>query len=189
MNPVFFKNQAEFRNWLEENHLKEPELIVGFYKVNSLKHNMTWSQSVDQALCFGWIDSVRKSIDEESYCIRFTPRKSTSIWSEINIKKVEELSKLGLMQPAGLEIFNNRKVENSMKYSFENDSKEFPDIFEELFMQNQKAWIFFLSQTPSYKKTVIHWILSPKQESSKLSRLNKVIVDSESHKRLWEKYK
>ena len=189
MNPVFFKNQAEFRNWLEENHLKEPELVVGFYKVNSQKHNMTWSQSVDQALCFGWIDSVRKSIDEDSYCIRFTPRKSTSIWSEINIKKVEELSKLGLMQPAGLEIFNNRKVENSMKYSFENDAKELPDDFEKLFKENQKAWIFFLSQTPSYKKTIIHWILSPKQESTQLSRLQKVIVESESHKRLWEKYK
>ena len=106
---TFFKTQDDFREWLEINHEKETELIVGFYKVKSGKPSMNWSQSVDQALCFGWIDGIRKSMDEESYSIRFTPRKNTSNWSEINIKKVEELTRAGLMKPAGMKAFSFRK--------------------------------------------------------------------------------
>ena len=102
MTPVFFSKQSDFRNWLKKNHKKEKELIVGFYKVNSGKQNMTWSQSVDEALCFGWIDGVRRSIDKESYQIRFTQRKPASSWSAVNIKKIEELTKRGLMQSAGM---------------------------------------------------------------------------------------
>ena len=105
MPHTFFAKQSGFRNWLKKNHRKETELIVGFYKVGSGKPSITWSQSVDEALCFGWIDGVRTSIDKESYQIRFTPRKPTSIWSAINIKKVEVLTKQGLMQPAGLASF------------------------------------------------------------------------------------
>ena len=109
MTPTFFAKQIDFREWLEKNHKSEMELLVGFYKVNSGKPSMTWPQSVDEALCFGWIDGVRKSIDKDTYQIRFTPRKLTSIWSAVNIQKVETLIKLGLMQTAGLEIFKNRK--------------------------------------------------------------------------------
>jgi uncharacterized protein YdeI (YjbR/CyaY-like superfamily) len=105
MTPIFFTNQTSFRMWLEKNHKTETELLVGFYKKNSGRPNMSWSQSVDEALCFGWIDGVRRSIDEDSYCIRFTPRRPSSTWSSVNINKVEELIKLGLMQPAGLEIY------------------------------------------------------------------------------------
>ncbi len=123
MTPIFFNNQNEFRNWLEKNHQRETELWVGYYKVGTGKPSLTWSQSVDQALCFGWIDGIRQSIDEESYCIRFTPRKKTSIWSAINIAKVEELSRQGLMQPAGLEAFKYCKEANSRVYSFESRSK------------------------------------------------------------------
>ena len=104
-NPIFFTTQTDFRKWLQKNHTEATELIVGYYKVGSNKPSMTWPQSVDEALCFGWIDGVRKSIDSESYCIRFTPRKATSIWSAVNIKKITELTKQGLMQPAGLTAF------------------------------------------------------------------------------------
>lgn len=109
MKVIFFATPAEFRKWLQKNHKKETELWVGYYKVGTKKPSMTWSQSVDEALCFGWIDGVRNSIDEESYCNRFTPRRPTSNWSEINIKKVKALIKESRMQPAGLEIYKKRK--------------------------------------------------------------------------------
>jgi uncharacterized protein YdeI (YjbR/CyaY-like superfamily) len=119
MAAIFFSKQSEFRKWLAKNHRKETELLVGFYKVDSGKPSMTWSQSVDEALCFGWIDGVRTSIDKDSYQIRFTPRKPTSIWSSVNIKKIEALTKQGLMQPAGLASFENRKEHKSKIYSYE----------------------------------------------------------------------
>jgi len=189
MEPAFFSTQSDFRNWLENNHRTETELLVGFYKVNTDKLSMTWPQSVDEALCFGWIDGVRKSIDEDSYCIRFTPRKKTSIWSAVNIKKVENLVKQGLMQAAGLDAFNNRKEEKSKIYSFESDTKKLPENFEKHFKANKVAWNFFTSQTFSYKKTVIHWIITAKQELTQLSRLKKAIAESEKQKRLWDRYK
>ena len=114
--PTFFARQSDFRKWLQKNHKKETELLVGFHKVGSGKPSMTWSQAVDEALCFGWIDGVRKSIDKDSYQIRFTQRKSTSIWSAINIKKIEELTKQGLMQPAGLASFEKRTESKSKQY-------------------------------------------------------------------------
>ena len=128
MTPRFFATQKEFRKWLEKNHKKETELLVGFHKVNSDKISMTWSQSVDQALCFGWIDGVRKSIDKDSYQIRFTPRKPTSIWSGINIQKIQELTRQGLMHPTGIRSFQNRKEKISKIYSYEKEEAKFsPD--------------------------------------------------------------
>jgi uncharacterized protein YdeI (YjbR/CyaY-like superfamily) len=189
MKPVFFSEQAEFRQWLEENHKKETELFVGFYKVGSNKPSMTWPQSVDEALCFGWIDGIRKSIDKDSYCIRFTPRRKSSIWSDINIKKVEALIRQGLMQPAGIEAFSYRKQKSSGTYSFENDSKKLSQGFENTFKTNKKAWDFFITLAPSYQRTVIHWIMTAKQQATQLSRLEKVIAASEKQKRLWDKYK
>ena len=153
MTPVYFNSQVKFRAWLEKNHLVETELWVGFYKVNTGYPSLTWSQSVDQALCFGWIDGIRKSIDNESYCIRFTPRKSGSIWSTINIAKVEELIRQGLMHPAGLEAFKYCKEINSRGYSFESRNKELPEDFEKAFKANPAAWEFFTGQAPSYRKT------------------------------------
>lgn len=189
MTPIFFSNQQEFRKWLAKNHKKETELIVGYYKVNSGKPNMTWSQSVDQAICFGWIDGIRRSIDGERYCIRFTPRKPTSKWSDVNIKKVTELIKQGLMQPEGLEIFMKRRVEGSKLYSFENAGKQLAQNLEKKFKGNKAAWSFFIEQTPSYKKTMMHWIMSAKQEKTQLSRLEKLIKESENQKRVWDNYK
>lgn len=184
MSPTFFPSQSDFRAWLEKNHKTETELIVGYYKVDSGKPSMTWSQSVDQALCFGWIDGVRRSIDKESYCIRFTPRRPTSIWSDINIKKVEELTKLGLMTPEGLKAFGNRKDHRSRVYSFENDPVDLDPEYERRFKSNKAAWDFFTKQAASYKKVVFHWIMRAKQEKTQISRLEKVIHVSELGKRM-----
>jgi uncharacterized protein YdeI (YjbR/CyaY-like superfamily) len=185
MMPVFFHDQQEFRRWLEKNHKSKSELLVGYYKVSSEKPSMTWSQSVDEALCFGWIDGIRRSIDNESYCIRFTPRKPTSIWSNVNIKKAEELNRKGLMKQSGLEVFNNRKTSKSGIYSFENEPSKLNDSFENIFKASKLAWEFFLKQAPSYQKTIFRWIMSAKQEKTQLSRLNKTIVASEKQKRIY----
>jgi uncharacterized protein YdeI (YjbR/CyaY-like superfamily) len=184
MTPLFFTNQDDFRKWLAENHKKETELLVGFYKKESGRPTMTWSQSVDQALCFGWIDGVRKSIDKDSYCIRFTPRRPTSIWSDINIQKIEELKKEGLIQPSGIAAFKNRKASKSRIYSFETETKKLPDQFELKFKANIIAWDFFTRQAPSYQKTIIHWIVTAKQEKTKLTRLVRTITESEKQKRI-----
>jgi uncharacterized protein YdeI (YjbR/CyaY-like superfamily) len=185
MNPPFFKDQNEFREWLEKNHTKESELIVGFYKVDSGRHNMSWSQSVDQALCFGWIDGIRRSIDKESYCIRFTPRKPGSNWSEVNIKKIETLAKNGLMHPAGTIVFENRKVSETNSYSFENENKNLPEQYEIEFKSNKKAWEFFSKQAPSYKRTTIFYIMSAKQEETRMRRLRKTISESENGNKIY----
>jgi len=189
MTPIFFNNQDEFRSWLEQNHQAETELWVGYYKIETGKPSMTWSQSVDQALCFGWIDGIRQSVDRESYCIRFTPRKKTSKWSTINIAKVEELTRQGLMQPAGLDAFKYCKESNSRVYSFESRSKELPGEFEKAFKANPAAWEFFTSQPPSYKKTVVHWVLSAKQKETRLTRFEKLISESEKQVRLFGQYR
>lgn len=181
---TFFKTQDDFRKWLESNHNKEEELIVGFYKVNSGKTSMTWPQSVDQALCFGWIDGVRKSIDKESYCIRFTPRRSTSVWSTVNIRKMEALTQAGLMKPAGLKAFSLRKETKSGIYSHENDTLFFESSYEMQFRENKKAWDFFMNQAPSYKKAIMRWIMSAVQEKTRQSRLEKTINISEQQKRV-----
>lgn len=181
---IFFKTQDDFRKWLESHHEKETELIVGFYKVDSGKPSMTWSQSVDQALCFGWIDGVRKSINEESYSIRFTPRRNSSNWSAINIKKIEVLTNAGLMKPAGLKAFSLRKENKSEIYSYENDTLLLDSNYEIQFKENKKAWEFFIKQAPSYKKAIMRWIMSASQEKTKQSRLEKTIKVSEQQKRV-----
>jgi len=183
MNPLFFENAQAFRKWLEANYNKEKELIVGYFKVATGKPSMSWSESVDQALCFGWIDGVRRSIDEESYCIRFTPRKTNSNWSAVNIKKMEELIASGQMTPVGLKLFEQRKEEKSEVYSYENRIEIFPPEVENRFRQNAKAWEFFIKQAPSYRKTVIYWVMSAKQEATFEKRLAQLIKSSEEGKR------
>lgn len=175
MNPIFFENQIAFRHWLEANHKTENELWVGFYKVHSEKHNMTWSQSVDQALCFGWIDGIRKSIDGDSYCIRFTPRKKSSNWSAVNIIKVNELTRQGLMTPAGLEIFSHRKDDKSEIYSYENKPEKLSAELEQHFKSNAAAWGFFSNQAPLYRKTALYWVMGAKQDATRWNRLEKLI--------------
>jgi len=180
---LFFATQDEFRIWLQEHHKTATELVVGFYRVGSGKPSITWSQSVDQALCFGWIDGIRKSVDEESYSIRFTPRRSTSIWSAINIKKVEELTQAGLMTPEGQKAFDMRKEHRSRIYSYEDEPVVLEAAYEKQFKANHPAWEFFNAQAPSYKKVIIFWIMNAKQENTRLSRLEKIIGLSSQQKR------
>jgi len=181
---TFFATQEDFRAWLELNHETANELIVGFYKVKSGKPSMTWSQSVDQALCFGWIDSIRKTIDSESYSIRFTPRRSNSIWSQINIDKIEELTKAGLMKPAGLKAFSLKKDDKSGIYSHESKALTADSELEVRFGTKPEAREFFMKQAPSYRKAVIHWIMSGKQEATRMQRLEKLIHSCEQQKKL-----
>ena len=184
MTATFFATQDAFRAWLEKHYKKETELLVGFYKVSSNKPSMTWTQSVDQALCFGWIDGVRKSIDDESYSIRFTPRKATSIWSAINIHKVDVLTKAGLMKLEGQKAFELRTENRSRIYSHEKEHAVLDPAYESQFKRNKLAWDFFNAQAPSYKKVMLHWIMSAKQETTRLSRLEKTITISEQQKRM-----
>lgn len=185
MNPIFFSEPAEFRKWLEDNHQTETELQVGYYKVSTQKPSMTWSESVDEAICFGWIDGIRRSVDDESYTIRFTPRNPKSNWSAVNIKKVEKLTQLGLMTPAGLAAFEKIKENRSVIYSYENRPEKLAPVMEASFQENKKAWDFFNTQAPSYRKTIIYWVLSAKQEKTRNSRLEKLIQASESGKRIF----
>lgn len=180
----FFPTQTEFRQWLEKNHKTETELFVGFYKLASKKQSITWSQSVDQALCFGWIDGVRKSIDNESYCIRFTPRRKNSQWSAINIKKVEELTNAGLMTQSGLMAFSLMKESRSKIYSNEKEPVCLALNYDTQFKKNKIAWDFFRKQAPSYQKLTIHWIMNAKQEKTRQSRLEKTINESEKQRRI-----
>lgn len=186
MKPIFFPTKENFRKWLKENHLSSAEILVVFYKVSTKKPSMTWSESVDQALCFGWIDGVRKSIDGESYQIRFTPRKPNSIWSAINIRKIEELTKKELMFPAGIAAFEKRQEHKSKIYAFETQAMQLPEEFLKIFMSNSIAWEYFENLAPSYKKTSIHWIMSAKQETTQQKRLQQLISDSENQTNAWK---
>jgi uncharacterized protein YdeI (YjbR/CyaY-like superfamily) len=178
VKPKFFKTPAEFRVWLEKNHATKQELYVGFHKKSSGKPSMTWPEAVDEALCFGWIDGVRKKVDETSYMNRFTPRRPRSNWSAINIARVKELKKAGLMTPAGLAAFGRRSEERSRVYSYERDNARLDPEFEKLFRANEKGWAFFESRPPSYKKTVIWWVVSAKKEETRRRRLETLIEDS-----------
>ncbi len=179
MKPVFFRKQQDIRKWFENNHNKKDELLVGFYKKSSGKPSITWEESVDEALCFGWIDGIRRSLGEISYTIRFTPRRTNSKWSTKNINRVEELIKLEQMKPAGLATYKKRREEDSHTYSFEQGIIIFDKQYEAILRKNSKAWKFFNSQVASYQKPIIHWVMSAKQEATRLKRLNILINCSE----------
>lgn len=184
MEPVFFESASDFRKWLDKHGDSEPELLVGFYKVGSGKRSMTWPESVDEALCFGWIDGVRKSVDEQRYTIRFTPRRPNSIWSAVNIAKMERLIKKGLMRPQGEKAFSLRTEARSRVYSHEKESVGFDETLAQKFRENKQAWDFFSAQPPSYRKVIAHWIMSAKQQKTQLLRLDKAIAASANATRL-----
>jgi uncharacterized protein YdeI (YjbR/CyaY-like superfamily) len=184
MQPHFFAKAVDFRKWLEKNHEKKKELQVGFYKVGSGKPSMNWSESVDEALCFGWIDGIRKSLDETSYTIRFTPRKPSSIWSGINVKKVEALKKLGLIKPAGMAAFEKKQDHKSKIYEYENKPKKLHKEYEKKLKASKKAIAFIQSMPPLYQRLVVHWVMSAKQESTRLRRLETLIKDSEAKRKI-----
>ncbi len=184
MPPAFFKNQLAFRKWLERNHDKKSELVVGFHKVNSGKPSMTWPQSVDEALSYGWIDGIRRSINNVSYSIRFTPRKKNSIWSRININKISVLKSKGLLMPPGLSVFENRNPVRSISYSYDREEIKLSKVYERKFKGNKAAWKFFQSQAPFYKRVKSYWIMSAKQLPTQLKRLEKLILESNAGRKI-----
>ena len=182
-DPRYFAEPAEFRRWLEKNHLTAKELWVGFHKRHTGTPSITWPQSVDCALCFGWIDGVRKSLGEATYVIRFIPRKPASLWSAINIAKVAELTKLGLMAPAGLAIFEKRDPVRAPGYGVATRLKmDAPTLAA--FKAKKKAWAFFEKQPPGYRAIVSHWIMNCKREETRAKRLAKAISVSAAGERL-----
>ena len=180
MNLLYFPTPSDFREWLDKNHQSETELWVGYYKKATKKQSITWPESVDQALCYGWIDGLRKSIGGESYKIRFTPRKPTSIWSAVNINKIEILTNEGLMMPAGLAAWEKRSLKKSKIYAYEQEkpTKLSPE-FEARIKAIPKAWEFFQNLAPSYKKQTIHWVMSAKREETREKRMGIMIQSSE----------
>ena len=184
MKPKFFQTPADFRAWLEKSHATATELWVGFYKKDSGKPSITWPESVDQALCFGWIDGIRKRVDEISYQIRFTPRRRGSIWSAINIKRAKELVRQKQMRPTGLKAFAARIENKSGIYSYEQRSPELSQPYAKLLKKNKAASNFFEKQPPSYRKMIGWWIISAKKEETRMIRLAKLISESAKGKRL-----
>ncbi len=174
----FFPTPSAFRKWLESHHASSTELWVGFHKKATGKPSITWPESVDEALSFGWIDGVRKSVDEDSYTIRFTPRRSASTWSAVNIRRAQALISEGRMRPAGLAAFEARKEDRSRVYSFEQRPQTLPSSYERKFKKNGIAWKYFQSQPPWYRRTCTWWIVSAKREETRLNRLDRLIEDS-----------
>ncbi|MDP1675519.1 MAG: YdeI/OmpD-associated family protein [Bacteroidota bacterium] len=180
-NITFFKTPATLRIWFVKNHDTVQELWIGFYKKDSGKTATTYREALDEALCFGWIDGIRKSVNELSYTNRFTPRKEKSTWSAVNIKRVGELKKLKLMKPPGLKAFEKRDVKQTNLYSFEQQKNpKLPATFVKQFKENTKAWKYFSSQPPWYQRISVWLVISAKQEKTKLNRLTELIKHSEN---------
>jgi uncharacterized protein YdeI (YjbR/CyaY-like superfamily) len=184
LKPRFFKTSSDFRKWFEKRHAAVDELLVGLYKKDSGNLSITWPQSVDEALCFGWIDGIRKRVDDVSYTIRFTPRRKGSIWSAVNIKRAGELIDQGLMQPAGLKAFQARKENRSGIYAYEQRLPQLPDPYQRQLRRNGAARKFFEAQSAWYRKQASWWVVSAKKEETRLKRLGKLIEESAQRRRV-----
>lgn len=188
--PSFFPTPAELRAWFETHADTEKELLVGFYRKGSGRPSITWAESVDQALCFGWIDGVRRTIDEESYCNRFTPRRPNSNWSDVNVRRMKELIAQRLVQPAGLAAFERRPRgsdgdgELSSRYSYERKTAALTREYEKKLKANRKAWTFFQAQPPGYRRLMAFYVLDAKKEETRLKRLERLIEESAAGRRV-----
>jgi len=184
-DPIFFASPPRFRAWLKKNHARCREQWIGFHRKNSGRPSITWPESVDQALCFGWIDGLRKSIDEDSYKIRFTPRRSESIWSAVNIRRFEELKRNGKVHRSGVNAYAKRRANRSGIYSYENrKSAVLSRTAEQRFKSNSKAWKWFNLQPPGYRQTVIWWVMRAKRGETQQKRLGILIADSEAGRKI-----
>jgi uncharacterized protein YdeI (YjbR/CyaY-like superfamily) len=182
--PKFFATREKFREWLEKNHASATELLVGFHKKSSGKKSITYAEALDEALCFGWIDGVRRSLDETSYQQRFTPRRARSIWSLVNVKHVERLKKDGRMHAAGLAAYEQRDPKRTGIYSFENAPRELSTECEKEFRKTKGAWEYFQTYPPYLKKTVSYWVMSAKKEETRSARLRRLIECSARGERI-----
>ena len=179
MDPTTFETPQAFRAWLEQHHDSASEVWVGYFRKATGRPSMTWAESVDEALCFGWIDGVRRRIDDERYTIRFTPRRRGSVWSVVNVGRVAELRKQGRMRAAGLKAFAARREDRSGIYSYEQRaSATFDPAFERRFRANEKAWAYFDARPASYRQAAIRWVMSAKKEETRERRLATLIEDS-----------
>jgi uncharacterized protein YdeI (YjbR/CyaY-like superfamily) len=182
---IFFATSDEFRAWLEKHHATATEVLVGFHKKSTGRPSMTWTESVREALCFGWIDGIRRSLGDEGYTIRFTPRKPRSNWSSLNVRHVEELIREERMTPAGLAAYEARTPERTGVYAFEQrHAARLEREQEERFRADPKAWEFFQAQPASYRQTAIYWVVSAKREETRARRLATLISDSAAGRRL-----
>jgi len=185
IHPRFFATPEDWRRWLEKHHASRPELWVGFYKKGSGRPSITWPESVDEALCFGWIDGIRKTIDADSYVIRFTPRKARSNWSLVNTRRVGQLISDKRMHPSGMRAFEKRDPKKSGVYSFEQrENATLTAGNEKEFKRNRAAWSFFQSQPPGYRKIATFWVVSAKREETRARRLAALIEDSAAGRRV-----
>ncbi len=180
MNVLFFNSQQELRKWFQKNHLIEQEAWIGFYNKKSTKQSITWTQLVDEELCFGWIDGIRKKIDDESYCNRITPRRKRSNWSDVNIKRIEALIALDLVTEQGKHVFHTRDLTKQKSASFEQEKIEFSQEHIKQFKTQKTAWKFFEMQTNTYKRQATWHVISAKQEITQQKRLEILINDSET---------
>ena len=185
MKPHFFAGSEQFRAWLEANHEKESEVLVGFYKKHTGRRAMTWAESVREALCFGWIDGLTRRIDDDRYCIRFTPRRPGSNWSGVNVRHVEGLLREGRMRPAGIAAFEARTPEKTGVYTYENrDKAKLSAEQEKQFRANGRAWEFFQAQPPGYRQMAIFWVVSAKRGETQARRLATLVDDSARGRRI-----
>jgi len=188
--PAFFKTEADFRRWFEANHETAPELLVGFWKKASGKPSIDWPQARDQALCFGWIDGIRRSLGDESYTIRFTPRRKGSIWSKVNVERFDALTADGQMTPAGVRAYEENKHKSGL-YAYENEQKALSEEEDRLFRENKAAWADWDKRPPSYRRSALHWITSAKRPETRAKRLAELIEVSAEGRRLpqydWQK--
>jgi uncharacterized protein YdeI (YjbR/CyaY-like superfamily) len=176
--PRFFETPSAWRAWLEIHHATATELVVGYHKRGTGRKSITWPESVDEALCFGWIDGVRRSLDDDRYCIRFTPRKATSTWSAINVARVAELTRAGRMHAAGIRAFEARRADKTAIYSYERRAATLTPSQEKRLRANRRAFAFFNDQPPWYRRAAIHWVVSAKREGTRDRRLQGLIEHS-----------
>lgn len=181
---VHFDTAQAFRVWLEKNHASAGELWIGFFKKSTKKQGATYAEALDEALCYGWIDGVRYSVDEMSYKIRFTPRKPKSIWSLVNVRHVQRLKKAGKMAEPGLKVYEAREQHRTGIYAFEQKRPGLSEKYKRIFRANVAAWQFFSSQAPWYQRTAGFWVSSAKQEETRQRRLAELMADSEKGKRI-----
>jgi len=185
VNPVFFGSAAEFRHWLRRHHPVEREVWVGYFRKHTGRPSLTWQESVTEALCYGWIDGIRKSVDADRYAIRFTPRKPGSTWSRVNIRVAQELIAGGRMRAAGRRAFDARRADKSGTYAFEQlTTPELDAAAEAEFRRAPEAWRFFQAQPPGYRRTVTWWVVSAKRPETRARRLTAVIEDSAAGRRI-----
>lgn len=184
-SPRFFRTQRELRAWLERHHATSSELWIGLYRAHARDRGVVYGQALDEALCFGWIDGLRKGIDDDTWTIRFTPRKKGSIWSKINLRHMERLIAAGVVAPAGKRVFDERDTKKAgSTYSFENPTRRLDDDEERLFRKNMAAWAWWSAAAPSYRKTAVHWVHSAKQAETRARRLATLIADSARGERI-----